>query len=329
MTIINITDPAIRQPPPGQVRTYPPPTSTGKIPFTIPSHNLPSETWYAIYGTLTPTATPLIALHGGPGCGHNYLKPLSLLSTGPHARPVILYDQIGCGHSTRFRDRRLDDTFWRPGLFTAELDNLVSRLGIKRFDVLGHSWGGMLAAEYAVTRPVGLRRLVICDSLADMATFITVEHELRGLLPSDVQETLWRGEEEGNTGRSEYEAAIMEFYKLFLCRVRPISEEFIETLENMKEDDTAYYTMNGSSVFQITGSLKDWDIRPKLHKIEVPTLLINGKFDNAQDAAMAPFFSRIQSKVKWVKFAESSHLPHLEETEDFMIIVSNFLTEEI
>lgn len=73
--------------------------------------------------------------------------------------------------------------------------------------------------------------------------------------------------------------------------------------------------------------MKTWDIRPELHKIEVPTLLVNGKFDEAQDVTMAPYFEKIRSLVKWVRFAESSHMPHLEETEDFMIAVSKFLAE--
>lgn len=242
-SILNITDPRIRQPPPGQVRPYPSPTTTGKIPFTVPSHNVQSETWYALHGTLTPDSIPLIVLHGGPGCTHNYLKTLSLLSTGPHARPVILYDQIGCGNSTRFRDRREDDAFWTPQLFVDELNNLVAHLSLGRFDVLGQSWGGMLAAQYATTRPAGLRRLVISDSPADMATWIAVANEMRKLLPEDVQETLRRCEEEGRTDSEEYERAMLQFYKWFVCRVDPTPKEFAETMESLKEDDTVYFTM--------------------------------------------------------------------------------------
>ncbi|TKX23237.1 alpha/beta hydrolase fold-containing protein 18 [Elsinoe australis] len=326
--LLNITDPSLRQPPPGQVRSYPSPTKTGKIPFSIPSHNESSETWYALYGNLSPSTVPLIVLHGGPGCGHNYLKTLSLLSTGPLARPVILYDQIGCGNSTRFRSRRQDNSFWHPSLFIDELNNLVSALGITTFDLLGQSWGGMLGAQYATLRPKGLRKLVICDSPADMGTWVAVANQMRGLLPKEVQETLMRCEEAGETDGEEYEKAVVEFYKWYVCRVvEPFPEEFLETDRNVKEDDTVYYTMNGPSEFHVIGNLKTWDIRPELHKIEVPTLLVNGKFDEAQDVTMAPYFEKIRSPVKWVRFAESSHMPHLEETEDFMIAVSNFLAE--
>lgn len=76
------------------------------------------------------------------------------------------------------------------------------------------------------------------------------------------------------------------------------------------------------------GNLKTWDVKPELGKIQVPTLLINGKFDEAQDVVMAPFFKGIPSPVKWVRFAESSHLPHLEETEDFILVLGKFLADE-
>lgn len=252
--LINITDPAIRQPPPGQVRAYPSPTRTGKVPFSPPSHpDLHLETWYALYGTLTQDSVPLVVLHGGPGAGHNHLKTVSLLSKGPHARPVILYDQVGCGNSTLLPSRRGDDDLWQPELFMAELDNLVRHLlpgpaGTRSFDVLGQSWGGMLAAQYAAARSgdenvAAVRRLVLCDSPSDMPTWTAVANELRGLLPEDVQETLRRCEENGETDGPEYEGAVMEFYKLFVCRVDPISKELLESMEVIRADDTVYYTM--------------------------------------------------------------------------------------
>lgn len=84
---------------------------------------------------------------------------------------------------------------------------------------------------------------------------------------------------------------------------------------------------NGPSEFHVIGNLRTWDIKPDLGKIKVPTLLVNGKFDEAQDITMAPYFARIKSPIKWVRFAESSHLPHLEEMEDFMLAVGKFLAE--
>ena len=82
---------------------------------------------------------------------------------------------------------------------------------------------------------------------------------------------------------------------------------------------------NGPYVFKRTGSFKDWSIEDRSYKINVPTLLINGKYDGAQDSVMEPFFNSIE-KVKWVRFGESSHTPHLEEPEEYLKVVNDFLS---
>ncbi|KAF2151716.1 proline-specific peptidase [Myriangium duriaei CBS 260.36] len=327
--LINITDHELRQPPPGQTRPIPPPTSEGRIPFSVPNHpDLKVETWYQIHGTLSADTVPLIILHGGPGMGHNYVKTLAHLSTGPYARPVILYDQLGCGKSTHLRDKREDASFWTVSLFIAELDNLAAALKIHSFDLLGQSWGGMLAAEYAALQPPRLRKVVIADSPTDMHTWVKVANELRALLPKDVQETLTKCEAESRFDK-EYEGAMEVFYKYFVCRVQPFPKEIEETLAVVGEDDTVYFTMNGPSEFHVIGSLKDWDVRPRLPNIVVPTLVINGKFDEAQDVTVAGYFNLIKGPVKWVRFAESGHCPHLEETDDYMRTVGRWLAEGV
>lgn len=135
--------------PPGQERPYPKPTRTGKAPFKIPNHDLQGETAYEIYGDLESGQVPLICLHGGPGIPHGYMVPISLVLID-YGVPVVMYDQMGCGESTHFPERKGDTTLWNPELFVAELDNLRQALGIKTFDLLGHSWGGMLAAQVRV-----------------------------------------------------------------------------------------------------------------------------------------------------------------------------------
>jgi L-proline amide hydrolase len=77
-------------------------------------------------------------------------------------------------------------------------------------------------------------------------------------------------------------------------------------------------------IFAYAGSNKDWSLLGRIHKIKVPTLLINGKYDGAQDSVMEPFFESIE-KVKWVRFAESSHFPQMEEPEEYLKVVSGFL----
>jgi len=259
---------------------------------------------------------------------HNYVLTASHLSSPPFSRPTILYDQFGCGNSTHLPEKRGDKSFWKPELFMAELDNLKRHFGIKEFDLLGQSWGGMLAAQYAITQPKGLRKLMICDSPANMESWLAVANELRKRLPEDVQQTLTRLEDEGKEETEEYEKAVMEFYKRFVCRVQPFPKEIMDSIEQTAKEPTVYYTMNGPSEFRVVGNLKSWTIEEDLCKIQVPTLLINGRFDEAQDVLLQPFFREIRGKVKWVRFGESSHCPHLEETDAWVDAVGTFLESQ-
>ena len=82
---------------------------------------------------------------------------------------------------------------------------------------------------------------------------------------------------------------------------------------------------NGPNEFVVTGPMKDWNIIPHLHKITQPTLVMNARYDMAQDIAVMPFFHRLP-KVKWVKFSESSHMPYWEEPKFYYEVVGQFLT---
>ena len=94
-------------------------------------------------------------------------------------------------------------------------------------------------------------------------------------------------------------------------------------------DSQRRYLNSGTALeFHITGSLKTWSVIPDLHKITVPTLLLNGRYDEAQDSVVEPFFKNI-SKVKWFTFAESSHMPQYEERELYMQRVGEFLTQDM
>ena len=111
-------------------------------------------------------------------------------------------------------------SFWTPQLFKDELVELTRHLGIAdRYAVVGQSWGGMLAMEYALDHPAGLRGIVVADSPASMTLWVSEANRLRADLPADVQETLTRHEQAGTTDDPEYETAVRVFYDRHLCRV--------------------------------------------------------------------------------------------------------------
>ena len=278
------------------------------------------HTWYRITGDLHSGKPPLVALHGGPGVPHNYLLRLTALADS--GRAIIHYDQIGCGNSTHLPDQGPD--FWQVPLLVEELDNLLRHLGIQNsYHLLGQSWGGMLGAEHAVTRPVGLRSLVIADSPASMELWIQEANKLRALLSPEVQAILLHHEAAGTTGTDAYNNAVQVFYDRHLCRV-PWPEELTASFAAMTADPTVYHTMNGPSEFHCIGTIRTWTIIDRLHQITAPTLLISGRHDEATEAVVQPFADLIPD-VRWTIFENSSHLPHIEETAGFLELVESFL----
>jgi L-proline amide hydrolase len=283
----------------------------GTIPFSD------GETWYRITGSLDE-GVPLIALHGGPGATHDYLLSLTDLAGG---RAVVHYDQIGNGRSTHFPDR--GEEYWTVDLFVRELQNLVSALGLGEHHVLGQSWGGFLAEEYALTQPDGLRSLVLADTAASWADFAAEAGKLRAQLPAEVQATLAKHEEAGTYDDPEYTEACQVFYDRHVCRI-PYPPEVSESFRWLERDPTVYRTMNGPSEFHIIGSCKDWQVKDRLHEIGVPTLLVSGRHDEATPALQQALLDALPD-AQWVLFEESSHMPHVEERERYMQVVGAFI----
>jgi L-proline amide hydrolase len=281
------------------------------------------RTWYRVTGDLSARKAPLVVLHGGPGCTHDYVDAFKGLAA--RGRAVVHYDQLGNGRSTHLRDKGAN--FWTPRLFLDELENLLRHLNIDgRYHVLGQSWGGMLAAEHAVTQPKGLRALVIANSPASMELWVREANRLRDELPPQVQATLLRHERAGTTEDPEYKEAVRVFYDRHVCRVTPWPEEVARTFKAIDEDPTVYMTMNGPSEFHVIGNLKTWSIIDRLDRIRVPTLLISGRYDEATPAVVQPFADRIKD-VRWEIFENSSHMPHVEETERCLKVVGDFLDQ--
>ena len=285
----------------------------GTVPFED------GETWYRVTGE--GDATPLIVLHGGPGAAHDYL--LSLADLARTGRAVVYYDQLGNGHSTHFPDRGAD--FWTVDLFVRELHNLVDALDLRSgHHVLGQSWGGFLAQEYALTQPEGLRSLVLADTAASFPDFVTAANGLRAELPSDVQATLQRHEAAETTDDPEYAEACDVFYRRHLCRLDPWPDEVVESFAWIERDPTVYHTMNGPSEFHVIGSIKDWQSKDRLGDIRVPTLVVSGRHDEATPALQQTLLEGIPGS-EWVVFEESSHTPHVEERERYMQVVGDWL----
>jgi L-proline amide hydrolase len=283
------------------------------------------ETWYRVEGELVPDGpAPLVTLHGGPGATHDYL--LSLTDLARDGRAVIFYDQLGNGRSTHLPERKGDGAFWTPELFVRELANLIEDLGIgERYHVLGQSWGGFLAQEFALTQRAGLRSLLLANTASSFPDFLAEANRLRADLPPEVEATLRRHEEAATTDDPEYAEACRVFYGRHVCRLPEWPEEVTRAFAAIDEDPTVYHTMNGPSEFHVIGSIKDWKAKDRLAEIRVPTLVISGRHDEATPALQEMLVGGLGGEIEQAILEESSHMPFWEERERFMSIVGDWL----
>lgn len=288
-------------------------TTEGFIPFRG------YRTWYRIVGNgEEPGKLPLLVLHGGPGASHDYLEPLeAMANTG---RRVIFYDQLGGGNS----DHPHNPSMWTVELFVEELGAVRKALALDHLHILGQSWGGMLGMEYALTQPSGLASLTIADSPASLVQWVSEANRLRAQLPSEVQQTLLHHEQNGTTDSREYQDAMLVYYRRHVCRLDSWPDCVTRTFEKLAQYPEVYNTMNGPSEFHVIGTLKTWDITDRLHEIKVPTLLLSGRYDEATPIIVEPIQRSIPGS-EWIIFENSSHMPHVEETELYLQVLDRFL----
>ena len=272
------------------------------------------KVWYARLGE---GGVPLLVLHGGPGAGHDYLEPLEGLAAD---REVVFYDQLGCGRS----DIPDDTSLWKIGRFVDEVDAVRSALGLGEIHLLGQSWGGWLAIEYMLTSPSGVVGLVLASTSASIRQFVAEAERLKAALPPDVYETMLRHEAAGELHHPDYEAAVLEFYNRHVCRLDPWPEPMLRTGENL-DGNPVYETMNGPNEFFVIGNLKDWDREDRLGEIRTPTLVTVGRHDEITPACAETLRRGIPDSELKI-FEESSHTAHLEETEDYLRTVGDFLS---
>ncbi len=278
------------------------------------------RTWYRVVGHLARPAAgtiPLLVLHGGPGVPHDYLEPLEALAqTG---RPVVLYDQLGCGNSERLNDPSL----WRVGFFVDELAAVCHALGLDRVHLFGHSWGGMLALEYALSQPRRIASLILASSLATNLTHAADRARVYDGLPAEVRDTLRAHEAAGTTDAPAYQEARRIFKLRHVCRIEPEPECLRRAVERRNPQGGRIMWESG----EVRGGigLRSWDITGHLGEIHVPTLVTAGHYDGLVPGQDKVLRDGIRGSER-VLFEESAHYPHLEESERYLSVLRSFLT---
>ncbi|KWK58478.1 hypothetical protein WM15_01895 [Burkholderia ubonensis] len=259
---------------------------------------------------------PLVLLHGGPGCPHDYLEPFEALAD---ARPVLFYDQLGCGAS----DRPDDPALWQLERFVLELEAVIDTLGPGPVHLLGHSWGTMLALDYALAHPERVASLVLASPCLSMTRVRADMARLKAALPAPVLAVLERCEANGTTRSGAYDAAALVFYRRHLCRLAEWPQALVRAETQWGWD--VYRTMWGPAEFTPTGNLGGYERETQLASLRCPVLYTCGRHDEITPDSTAQYH-RLTPGSECVVFEQSAHLPHLEEPARYLATVRDFLS---
>ena len=252
---------------------------------------------------------PLVVLHGGPGSGHDALLPLAALSD---QRPVVFYDQLGCGRS----DAPEDPSIYTIQRSVDELSAIRTALGLHRIDLFGHSWGSILAIEYLCQgRGAGVRRLILSGALSSVPCFAAGARRLLDRVREELVATT--GTE---PGEDELEAA---FSARHFCRADPHPAN-VERSGAIRKSSVAYRVMNGPNEYTITGVIRDWDRTADLDWIKVPTLVTTGEYDEVSPEVTDALVGGVPD-ASLATFAGCSHLAIDEDPIAYLRLIRSFL----
>ena len=253
-------------------------------------HHIPYKgfnTYCYTFGNVSE-GTPLIILHGGPGgCDERY-EPLEQLAD--KGIPLIFYDQLGCGYSKVPKGNK---SLWDFKLYLDELENVIKYFNLKKFHILGHSWGGMLALEWTTSREhKGLEKLILFSTLPSTKIWNDEHLELIKDYPELEKKAIIDDYQGLEVDKKYLKQGLKRFYNEHLGKKK--DKKYKYTRKRFpKTNKEIYGKMWGNSELFGTGTLKDWDVIPNLKTIENETLILSGRLDEStpkMNELMKPWF---------------------------------------
>lgn len=270
------------------------------------------QVWWGRAGAeLSGAAAPLLTVHGGPGICHDCLEPLAALAVD---RPVLFYDQYGCGRS----DRAVEPDEYDIDLFVDEIAAMRDALNVHQVHLYAHSYGGPLALEYLFRkRPEGVLSLTLSNTFPSMPALVEGWRRRLAELPIEHCRALQSAPE---WDPAAYGAALEDFWHRFVLPF-PAPDALARSQEHSGPE--VYQRMHGSSWFTPDGVWSTWDARAKLHELELPTLVIGG----TQDQCVPELALEIADGISGSELAvlEAAHLPFFEVREDYLKLLGGFL----
>jgi proline iminopeptidase len=265
----------------------------------------------------------VLLLHGGPALTHEYMECFE--SFFPQAGIEFYhYDQLGSYYS----DQPENDSLWTIERFVEELEQVRQKLGLnsENFFILGNSWGGILAMEYALKYQKNLKGMIISNMTADFDKYEAYNAKLRSEMRKSLIDSLEVFEKKNDFHNPKYQDLVFnEYYTRHILRL-PAKEWPEPVLRSFKHVNAHVYEyMQGPSEFVPGGILKHWSVWNRLKELTLPTLMIGAKYDSMNPAEMEEM-SKLVKNGKYLYCANGSHLAMWDEQEFYMKGVIDFLT---
>lgn len=278
-----------------------------------------AKIWYETEGS----GEPLILVSGGPGFSHSYFHPY--FSELANSYRVIYMDSFGRGRSDRAKNPD-EYTFNRD---VEDLEGFRRALGLGKINVLGHSYGGMVALAYALRFPGSIGKLILVDAFfsAEMwqVNNDNWNSQIRNQFP-EVWESLTSLRDRGvHSCNKEYQDVTYQIpLGLFYFYDASAADKLTQSIEPQSLD--VYCSIAGDDAdFLIGGDIAKLDFRPQLKSLRTPTLILTGRFDRLAMPRFSMQFKRYAPQAKFVMFEKSGHLPFIEETKQMFQILRDFL----
>lgn len=274
---------------------------------------------YRVYEPHDPALAaraPVVLIHGGPGGSDDILY--DALSDIANDRPLVVYDQLGSFRSPA----ALGDELYPVARFVDELDGLLTHLKRPAAILLGHSWGGAIAASYALAHPASVAGLVLSCPLLSTERWLADCKILLSAFPEEMQKTVETCEANGTTESPEYKEADRVFSQSHFMRTS--DHRTLWEKHRHKGNRALYLAMWGASEFTCSGTLRDFDIFDRLGEIQAPTLLLCGQYDTARPETMEAVQKKIAGSTLAV-MPNAGHCAYLDANQPYIQAVRDFL----
>ena len=267
----------------------------------------------------------VLLLHGGPGATHEYFEIFDSYLP-QEGIEYYYYDQLGSAYS----DNPNDPELWNIPQFVEEVETVRKALGLNKdnFYLLGHSWGGILAIEYALKYQENLKGMIVSNMVPSIPDYMDYANNVLGpQLPSEVLKTIREYEAAGDFTNPAYLSIVEEYYYPEHILRKPLNE-WPEPVNRSfsKTNYPLYLKMQGPSEFGVVGDaiLKDWDRKADIGTIQVPLLSIAGQYDTMDPVAMKEL-AELAPKGEYLLCPNSGHMAMYDDSEIYFKGLIKFL----